>query len=62
MIRYSVKIWDDHWAATYDSKYGMDYIEFKKLQNPILINWDKMRELLEQLKEAHSDDSNDNQR
>lgn len=55
MIRYKVQIIDDDWAATYDSKYGMDYIEFRKQPKPILINWDKMHEALKLLEEAYNE-------
>lgn len=60
MIRYKVRIEDDDWFAEYDSQNGSEYFEYRKLSKPILINWDKMRECLEQLKEAHSDVINDN--
>ena len=55
MIKYKVMMWDDDWMAEYRSDFGQEYVEFKKLSKPILINWDKMRESLKLLEGAHNE-------
>lgn len=56
MIKYSVEIRDEDWVAVYSTKWGMEFVEFKKLQKPILINWDKMMEALKLLEGAYRDE------